>query len=64
MLIRDSVWEKIRHKFSEEEKLELRKAVRGQAICPKGIIIDPGALNVHLEFRLIQESKSANEVLI
>ncbi len=48
MLIRDQHWGMIRHRFSEEEKIELRNAVVGQAICPKAQIIDDSSLKPEL----------------
>ncbi len=54
MLIRDTDWEAIRDQFSEDEKVELRKAIQGEAICPKGFIIDETKLNVALEFKITQ----------
>jgi hypothetical protein len=40
MLIRDSVWESIREQFSEDDKVELRKHVTGETICPRGFVVD------------------------
>lgn len=40
MLIYDSVWNAIRTEFTSEEKKELRKAVQGQSICPRGVFVD------------------------
>jgi hypothetical protein len=59
VLIRDSIWEKIREQFSEDEKLNLRQAMIGQAICPKGVIIDPDILDVALEFKITAAVKNA-----
>jgi hypothetical protein len=52
MLIRDSVWEKIREQFSDAEKLQLREVVTGEAICPKGVLIDPDRLEPELKRKL------------
>ncbi len=54
MLIRDSDWEAVREQFSEDEKAALRASVQGQAICPKGFIINETKLNVALEFKITQ----------
>ena len=54
MLIRDSDWEAIREQFSEDQKAALRASVQGQAICPKGFIIDETKLDVVLEFKITQ----------
>lgn len=40
MFIKDADWEKIRDKFTESEKHTLRLNVVGQAICPRGNIIN------------------------
>jgi len=53
MLITNNHWERIRDKFSEEEKSQLRKSVTGEIICPAGITIDETKLNVVLEFKII-----------
>lgn len=57
MLIRDTTWERIRDKFSEREKIELRKAVTGEVICPRGFILEPTKLDVALEFKIEQAVK-------
>lgn len=51
-LIRDSVWETIRDQFSEAEKVNLRQAITGQAICPKGVVIDVDLLDMALRDKL------------
>lgn len=53
MLIRETVWEKIRVQFSEEEKQQLRANVVGNAICPKGCIIDVDRLSIELSAKLM-----------
>jgi phage gp29-like protein len=40
MLLRERDWEWMRLNFTEEEKQELRAAVTGESICPRGWIID------------------------
>ena len=45
MLITDYNWEQIREKFSESEKEELRRAVTGETICPRGFVIDESQVN-------------------
>jgi hypothetical protein len=52
MFIRDEVWLKIRLRFSEQEKLELRAAVTGEVICPRGFMIEHGDLDVDLRRKL------------
>ena len=54
MLIRDSDWKTIHEQFSEDQKAALRASVQGQAICPKGFIIDETKLDVVLEFKITQ----------
>lgn len=51
MLLTDKVWNKIRHQFSEDDKVELRKATTGEVICPRGVTIDTEKLNTHLKIR-------------
>jgi len=65
MLIRESIWEQIRDHFSDREKDELRLAIMGHAICPKGVIIDPTQLDVALEFKITAAvaNAKADEVL-
>ena len=52
MFIRDEIWLKIRLRFSEQEKLELRAAVTGVVICPPGLMIEHGDLDVDLRRKL------------
>ena len=52
MIMRMSEWEKIRHLFDEHEKAQLNLAVTGEAICPRGLIIDPGKLSPALRAKL------------
>jgi len=52
MLVRDFTWEAIRAQFSEEEKVELRAAMCGQAICPRGVILDEDEVNAILRDKL------------
>ncbi len=44
MLIRDEHWEKIRHLFSEPEKEQLRSAITGEVICPRGYTVATASL--------------------
>jgi hypothetical protein len=44
MLIRDTTWDRIRMQFTEDEKVELRKAVTGETICPRGFCLEPTQL--------------------
>jgi hypothetical protein len=39
-LIRDTTWARIRERFSEEEKAELRQHICGETICPRGFVVD------------------------
>ena len=57
MLVRDSVWDKIRTRFDFQEKIELTNAISGQVICPKGFIIDAEKLTEPLRSK-IQEAIS------
>jgi len=36
MILRYSTWEKIREQFTEEEKADIRLAITGEIICPRG----------------------------
>ena len=40
MLIRMSDWERVRVEFSQAEKDNLNKAITGETICPRGLMID------------------------
>jgi hypothetical protein len=53
MLIRDSIWDSIREQFSEEEKVELRKHVTGEAICPRGFCVDAESVPQPLQKKLM-----------
>lgn len=52
MFIRDTIWERIRGLFEEAEKVQLRTAVTGETICPRGFIIDEEQLAPELLARL------------
>jgi hypothetical protein len=52
VLIRDSVWDSIRTQFTEGEKALLRLTIEGQAICPKGLVINEEALPVYLRAKI------------
>lgn len=53
MLMRDSVWDAIREQFSEEEKAEMRGHVTGEAICPRGFIVDADGILDPLRQKLL-----------
>lgn len=57
MLVRDSAWEKIRKKFSETEKIQLRKAVTGETICPRGFNVESTKTPPELWKKLVEALK-------
>lgn len=57
ILISDAVWNAIRHQFTEAEKSEIRGAICGEVICPKGIVIDRDKLNSSLSARITEEKR-------
>jgi len=52
MLIRETIWNVIRGEFSDDEKAEMITAVEGEAICPKGFIIDDKKLSAKLREKI------------
>lgn len=40
MMLFESTWQKIREKFSPEEKAGLSAAIAGETICPRGFTLD------------------------
>lgn len=52
MLIQDSTWDKIRERFTEDEKKILRAHVTGETVCPRGIVVDADALPKELREKL------------
>jgi hypothetical protein len=52
MLIRDTTWSKIRELFTENEKMDLRKCITGETICPHGFIINENDLTTELRKKL------------
>lgn len=52
MLVTNSRWENIREQFSEAEKLILRAAIHGVAICPPGVFINPDVLGPELAAKI------------
>jgi len=59
MLVRDPIWDKIRDDFSEEEKTALRAAIKGQVICPAGVVIDTDDLGPELARKLTEKHGAA-----
>jgi hypothetical protein len=45
MLILDSTWQKVRDRFTEAEKSQLREVATSRTICPKGVVIDEDRLS-------------------
>ena len=48
MIVRKIMWDKISHKFTEDEKAEFRNAVIGEMICPGGWMMDEAKLSPEL----------------
>lgn len=44
MILRYDLWQRIREHFSEEDKAEIRAAISGEAICPRGWVVDTDKL--------------------
>lgn len=59
MLVKESVWQKIRSQFSELEKIELRSSITGESICPRGWLVSEEEMSKRL-FRKL--SKLIEEV--
>ena len=59
MLIRDGVWESIRERFSEDDKVELRKHVTCETICPRGFMVDAESIPEPLQSTFMREFQSA-----
>jgi hypothetical protein len=57
IFIRDSRWSEIREQFSEEEKVELRAAVTGEVICPRGFYIDPLKLTGYVAAKIAEANR-------
>lgn len=55
MLLRMADWDRIREKFSEDEKIKLNAAINGETICPRGCTIDEEKLGEGLS-RKIREA--------
>jgi hypothetical protein len=49
MFIRDSKWKTIRDQFTESEKEQLRSAVEGEVICPRGFLLNVDRLSEELK---------------
>ena len=52
MFFLDHTWQKVRERFTEEEKEQLREAITHEVICPRGAEIDldkiPEALSLKM----------------
>jgi hypothetical protein len=59
MIIRLAICEKIRDLFTESEKDLLNGAITGQAICPRGPIIDETRLPDQLREKLLKAMAEA-----
>ena len=59
MIIRDTTWKRIREQFSEDEKDELRTAICGESICPRGIVIDQDKPRADLALRVVHALRDA-----
>lgn len=46
--VAENVWEVARSNFSEEEKQDLRKAIVGEAVCPRKFYVDLNKLPLPL----------------
>jgi hypothetical protein len=54
MILTYSHWQDIRASFSEDEKTDLRCAITGEAICPRGWVIDQEKLDAGLKQKLVE----------
>ena len=63
MLIRDATWSLVRDAFAESEKVELRKAVTGEAICPKGVMVAPDLMGRDLLLKLMIAVEAAEDAI-
>jgi hypothetical protein len=52
MLMSMHRWEEVRQWFNEDEKTQLTLAVTGDAICPRGLIVDDKKLSAALRAKL------------
>ena len=59
MLIRKSTWKLIRERFTEEEKAQLNRAIQGEAICPRGVVVGADALGAALRAKVEAALKGA-----
>lgn len=58
MLVQLDQWEKVRDRFSEEEKAKLNLAVSGESICPQGLFLDDELISEKLKQKLTTELES------
>lgn len=63
MLVRLTEWETVREQFSDEEKDALNLAVTGEAICPRGVIIDEDKLPSRLKKKLVETMPSLKKYM-
>ena len=62
MIVRmPSEWDAIRDQFDNEEKGALNAAISGEAICPRGIIIDVEKLHPELQIKLTNALEQARK---
>ena len=52
MLIKSMDWERIRHQFTESDRVLMNAAITGHTVCPRGMTIDTASLPAELAGRL------------
>jgi hypothetical protein len=57
MLLRMVDWNRIRDKFSEDEKTKLNAAINGETICPRGCTLDEQKLGEELTGKIMQAKR-------
>lgn len=62
MIIRASVWVKVRDSFTEQEKADLRAAKTGDTICPRGAVLDLNMLSPDLKEKLFESHQVLTEM--
>ena len=58
--VRASIWSTIRHAFTTDERAALNKAIVGEVICPRMVIVDLDQVAAALAAKLKEQVEASN----
>lgn len=60
MLLQMQTWDKIRDRFTEDEKAKLNGAICGETICPRGVSLDEEKLGPDLAKNIVEAKQACH----